>query len=220
MYSILDIDLDYFNLMPDASQRLHEMLTWASCPVSIIVDHHNHAFTQWRKKYCKHITPSHILHVDEHHDMMDQRQQTNIANFMYHAMCLWQDCRVHWMVQEAIDSPSMWLEEETWNLLKHRFSYGPHIPDRWPKPHIVSVCTSPDFVSLNLTTELLDVLSDFMPCTKAEECRIGIGTPLTGCPFSILWVGPSKMPNWCGFRSKTRMFFGLKTMFLGLGRAF
>ena len=26
MYSILDIDLDYFNLMPDATHRLHKLL--------------------------------------------------------------------------------------------------------------------------------------------------------------------------------------------------
>jgi hypothetical protein len=163
MYSILDIDLDYFNLMPDAAQRLHEMLRWANCSVSIIVKRHNHAFAHWRKR-CQEdgITPSHILHVDEHHDMMDQRQQTNIGNFMCHAMCLWQGCWVHWLVQEAIDSPSMWLEEETWDLLKHRFSYGPNRPARWPKPHLVSVCTSPEFVASNLTEELMNVLSGFM----------------------------------------------------------
>jgi hypothetical protein len=162
IYSILDIDLDYFNLMPDATHRLHEMLTWASCPASIIVERHNHAFAQWRKRCQKHgIAPSHILHVDEHHDMMDQRQQTNIGNFMYHAMCLWHGCRVHWLVQEAIDTPSMWLEEETWDLLRRRFSHGPHRPARWPKPHLVSVCTSPDFVAPSLKAELMNVLSGF-----------------------------------------------------------
>ena len=162
MYSILDIDLDYFNLMSDATQCLHEMLTWASCPAFIIVERHNHAFAQWRKRCQKQgITPSHILHVDEHHDMMDQRQQTNIGNFMYHAMCLWQDCRVHWLVQEAIDSPSMWLEEEAWDLLQYRFSYGPHRPARWPKPHLVSICTSPDFIAPRLLAELMNVLSGF-----------------------------------------------------------
>ncbi|MEK6537334.1 MAG: hypothetical protein AABZ63_07600 [Actinomycetota bacterium] len=87
MYSILDIDLDYFNLMPDAVHRLEQLLNWAACPVSMVVERHNHAFARWRKKWqANGIAPSHILHVDEHHDMMGQRQQTNIANFMFHAM--------------------------------------------------------------------------------------------------------------------------------------
>ena len=90
MYSILDIDLDYFNLIPDATHHLEQLLTWADCPVSIVVDRHNHAFARWRKRWRSNgIAPSHILHVDEHHDMMDQRQQTNIANFMFHAMRMW-----------------------------------------------------------------------------------------------------------------------------------
>jgi hypothetical protein len=93
--------------------------------------------------------------------MMDQRQQTNIGNFMYHAMCLWHWCRVHWLVQEAIDTPSMWLEEETWDLLQHRFSHGSNRPARWPKPHLVSVCTSPDLVAPSLKAELMNVLSGF-----------------------------------------------------------
>jgi len=163
MYSILDIDLDYFNEMPDAAHRLEQLLNWAACPVSIVVERHNHAFARWRKRWQTHnIAPSHILHVDEHHDMMDQRQQTNIANFMYHAMRMWPQCRVHWLVQHPIDSPAMWLDEEAWDSLRRRFSHGPHRPARWPKPDIVSVCTSPDFVAPKLAAELMDVLSGFM----------------------------------------------------------
>ena len=37
IYSILDIDLDYFNQMPDAAHRLEQLLNWAACPVSIVV---------------------------------------------------------------------------------------------------------------------------------------------------------------------------------------
>jgi len=163
MYSILDIDLDYFNLMPDAAHRLGQLLNWAACPVSMVVERHNHAFARWRKKWQGNgITPSHILHVDEHHDMMDQRKQTNIANFMFHAMRLWPQCRVHWLVQHPIDSPGMWLEDETWKSLRRRFSYGPNRPAWWPKPDIVSVCTSPEFVEPNLAAELMEVLSEFM----------------------------------------------------------
>ena len=162
VYSILDIDLDYFNIMPDAGEHLYRLLTWAGRPVEIIVEHHNHAFSQWRKRWRKSgIAPSHILHVDEHHDMMDQRQQANIANFMYHAMTLWPQCRVHWQVQEAIDSPAMWLEDEIWVSLQRRFSHGREHPTLWPKPDIVSVCTSPGFIVPELLSELSVVLSQF-----------------------------------------------------------
>jgi len=163
MYSILDIDLDYFNHIPDASQHLGQLLTWAACPVSMVLERHNHAFQRWKKRWRTNgIAPTHILHVDEHHDMMNQRQQTNIANFMFHAMRMWSQCRVHWLVQHTIDSPAMWLEDETWNLLRRRFSYGPNRPARWPRPDIVSVCTSPGFVDPNLAVELMEVLSEFM----------------------------------------------------------
>lgn len=163
MYSILDIDLDYFNLITDPAQHFLQLLTWADCPVSIVVERHNHAFARWRKRRGKNgITPSHILHVDEHHDMMDQRRQTNIANFMFHAMRVWPQCRVHWMVEYPINSPAMWLEEETWDSFQRRFSYGPDRPALWPKPDLVSVCTSPGFVDPNLAAKMMKVLSKFM----------------------------------------------------------
>ena len=170
MYSILDIDLDYFNQMPDAAHRLEQLLNWAACPVSMVVERHNHAFARWRKRWQTHnIPPSHILHVDEHHDMMDQQRQTNIANFMFHAMRMWPECRVFWLVQHPIDSPAMWLEDETWDSLRRRFSYGPRRPARWPQPDVVSVCTSPDFVPANLAAELMDVLSGFIADPHKRE---------------------------------------------------
>ncbi len=146
-----------------AAHRLERLLNCAACPVSMIVERHNHAFARWRRRWRTNgIAPSHILHVDEHHDMMDQRQQANIANFMFHAMRLWPRCRVHWLVEHPIDSPSMWLDDEIWDSLRSRFSHGPHRPARWPKPDIVSVCTSPEFVDPSLAAELTGVLSGFM----------------------------------------------------------
>jgi hypothetical protein len=94
--------------------------------------------------------------------MMDQRPQTNIANFMFHALRTWPQCRVHWLVQHPIDSPAMWLEDETWNSFRPRFSHGPNRPARWPRPDVVSVCTSPDFVAANLAEELMELLSGFI----------------------------------------------------------
>jgi hypothetical protein len=167
MYSILDIDLDYFNLMPDATRHFERLLNWADCPVSVIVERHNHAFTRWKKKWqATGIAPSHILHVDEHHDMMDQRQQSNIANFMFHAMRIWSKCRVHWLVQLPIDSPAMWLKDKTWRSFRPRFSHGPDLPAEWPSPDLVSVCTSPDFVSPELIEKLLEVVAHFTTTTK------------------------------------------------------
>ena len=89
--SLLDIDLDYFNLMENPTGALEQLLVWASCPVSFIVERHNQAFARWRRRVRSGSLPipTHILHVDEHHDMMDQKKQSNIANFMYHAMQHW-----------------------------------------------------------------------------------------------------------------------------------
>jgi hypothetical protein len=172
MYSILDIDLDYFNLSPQPAVSLERLLTWAGRPVSMIVERHNHAFAWWRRKWRTHgISPSHILHIDEHHDMMDQRQLTNIGNFMFHAMRMWPQCQVHWLVQHHIDSPAMWLEDETWDLIRPRFSYGPKRPARWPKPDLVTVCTSPEFVSPDVAQGLLKVLSRFSPGTQRGVFR-------------------------------------------------
>ena len=38
MTSILDIDLDYFNLFDDPLDRLNELLDWANRPVDKVVD--------------------------------------------------------------------------------------------------------------------------------------------------------------------------------------
>ena len=172
MYSILDIDLDYFNQLHEPGVSLERLLNWAGRPVSMVVKHHNHAFARWRMKWRTHdIVPSHILHVDEHHDMMDQRPQTNIGNFMFHVMRVWPQCRVHWLVQHPIDSPAMWVEDETWDSFRRRFTHGPHRPIRWPKPDLVSVCTSPSFVSPVVIQELLKVLSRFTTRTQRERCR-------------------------------------------------
>ncbi|MBN1629680.1 MAG: UPF0489 family protein, partial [Thermoleophilia bacterium] len=105
--SILDIDLDYFNLADDPVQRLRELLAWAGRPVDFSVDKHHHALRRWRAsvKRGRLAAPTHVLHVDEHHDMMDTRASPNIANFIYHAMRQWPGCRVHWLVDEPIDSP-------------------------------------------------------------------------------------------------------------------
>ena len=167
--SILDIDLDYFNLAENPTAALEDLLLWAGCPVDFIVERHSHVLRRWKRR-CPAgggSTPSHILHVDEHHDMMDERPTTNIANVMYQAMRTWPCCKVHWLVQRPIDSPTMWLTPATWKSLRRRFSRGPVIPPGWPRPDIVSVCTSPEFVPSNLTTELLEVIRT----TKLGNCK-------------------------------------------------
>ena len=78
-------------------------------------------------------------------------------------MKLWPECRVHWLVQEAIDSPAMWLDDDLWDLLRRRFTHGPRRPSGWPKPDLVCVCTSPEFVPPSLLEELTEVLREFMP---------------------------------------------------------
>jgi hypothetical protein len=104
--------------------------------------------------------PTHILHVDEHHDMMGEKTITNIANVMYQAMRIWPRCKVHWRVQHPIDSLGMWLTDASWKSLRRRFSLGPAIPLTWPRPDMVAVCTSPAFVPNTLRQDLLAVVQE------------------------------------------------------------
>ena len=154
--SILDIDLDYFNLVDDPVRRFRELLAWACRPVDFFVEEHHRVLRLWRARIKKGsmVPPTHILHVDEHHDMMDEKISPNIANVMFHAMRRWPRCRVHWLVEDPIDSPEMWLNEKAWRSLAPRFSMGPRRPRGWPKPDLVSVCTSPDFICPDLRQRL------------------------------------------------------------------
>jgi hypothetical protein len=122
MSSILDIDLDYFNLFKKPEQRLEELLEWGDCPIAFIVEKHHKAYSRWKDRVKRGTLtqPSHILHVDEHHDMMDQKSNTNIPNFMYHAMSTWENCRVQWMVDTPIDSPAMSLDDDVWGSLSQK----------------------------------------------------------------------------------------------------
>jgi hypothetical protein len=160
MSSILDIDLDYFNLMDNPVRRFEELLEWADCNVSFVVEKHYKVLPQWRSyiKKGRISDPQFILHVDEHHDMMDERITPNIANFMVHAMKNWPTVRVHWLVDEAIDSPAMWLSDETWEILSKRFTWGSCRPRNWPKPDLISVCITPEFVSDKLRDDLLRII--------------------------------------------------------------
>ena len=163
MCSILDIDLDYFNLAKDPIGALEDLLRWGGRPVDFVVERHSHALRRWKRQF--HVgripAPSHVLHVDEHHDMMDEKTTPNIGNVMYHVMRSWPRCRVHWLVQHPIDSPAMWLTEATWNAFRRRFSLGPERPRDWPRPDIVSVCTSPAFLPSTLTQRLSEVVQGF-----------------------------------------------------------
>ena len=157
MCSILDIDLDYFDTVENPIQRLSRLLTWAGRPVDFVVEEHYMVLKLWQGHIRKRklSSPTHILHVDNHHDMMDEQAVPNIANVMVHALRRWPQCRVHWLVEQPIDSPEMWLSGNTWDQLSLRFSMGPHKPRSWPRPDLVSVCTSPAFVPKALREQLL-----------------------------------------------------------------
>jgi len=176
MYSILDIDLDYFNLAENPTGDLKDLLLWAGRPVDFIVERHSHVLQRWKRRFRAGgiSAPLHILHVDEHHDMMDERPNTNIGNVMYQAMRTWPYCKVHWLVQQPIDSPAMWLTAATWKSLRRKFSRGPIIPPSWPRPDIVSICMSPDFLPSNLRKKLLGVVQGF------ERVNIGRKAPNKG----------------------------------------
>jgi hypothetical protein len=155
--SLLDIDLDYFAILDNPVVRLNKILNWGNKPVSFIIEKHNQVIGKWKRYIKKGIisNPTHILHVDEHHDMMDEKNTLNIANILYHAMIIWPYCRVHWLVDNPIDSPEMWLSDDGWNIVSRRFSNGHTIPESWPKPDLVSICTSPGFIAEKSRKELL-----------------------------------------------------------------
>lgn len=157
MYSILDIDLDYFNIFEYPLQNFDSLLDWAGHPVDFIVEKHFEVLEQWQNHMEKIglSSPTHILHVDEHHDMMDEQTVPNIANMMVHALFRWPQCRVHWLVENPIDFPEMWLSDITWKKISTRFSKGAGKPINWPKPNLVSVCTSPAFVTKSIRNQLL-----------------------------------------------------------------
>lgn len=162
MSSILDIDLDYFGLVDEPVRQFRRLLMWAGRAVDLVVDQHHHALRKWRAdvRWGRLTAPTHILHVDEHHDMMDEKASPNIANVMAQAMRRWPGCRVHWLVRQPIDSPKMWISEETWKLFAARFSSSPHRPRGWPRPDFVSVCTSPEFLPPELGQRLMEQMSE------------------------------------------------------------
>lgn len=160
MSCILDIDLDYFRLVDRPVRRLREILAWADRPVSSVHERHHHAFLEWRHlvQTRELETPHYIIHVDEHHDMMDDQETPNLANVMFQAMRVWTSCRVYWLTSSPIDSPAMWLSEETWAGLKKRFTIGEDIPEEWPRPDLVSVVKNDEFIYPELASELLEVI--------------------------------------------------------------
>lgn len=163
MSSILDIDLDYFVFTEKPLEKLDKLLAWGNHPVDFIVNTHHQAFIRW-KQYVRRgeiSSPKYILHVDDHHDIMDDNETLNIANFIFHAMKTWKDCKVHWLIENPIDSPYMWISDDNWDSIKNRFSKSRHIPSKWQKPDIVSVCISPEFINRAFSQKLLKKIKAF-----------------------------------------------------------
>jgi hypothetical protein len=156
--SILDIDLDYFNLVSDPIRALSEMLAWTNRTVDVLADNHADAIRRWVKLVAsgRLSFPTHIFHADEHHDMMDQKTTINAANVMYQAMSRWPKCRVYWMVEDSIDTPAMWLDDDVWKRLRTRFRMGTQRPQQWLVPEVLSVTISADFLRPNLKDALMD----------------------------------------------------------------
>ncbi|MBN1506173.1 MAG: UPF0489 family protein [Sedimentisphaerales bacterium] len=173
MSVILDIDLDYFRCSDEPLKRLNELLAWANRPVDSVFTNHHEALAFWAKAVKDGVidTPRFILHVDEHHDMLSDRPPINAGNFLYFAMRRWPKCRVHWLVDRRIDSPKQWLPEEDWKAITRRFTSGKRLRPSWPTPDIVTMCTSPGFISKALRKRLLGVVAKAAPETRK---RIGL----------------------------------------------
>jgi hypothetical protein len=156
--SILDIDLDYFNLVSDPIRAMSETLAWANRPVDVLADNHADAMHRWVSLVAsgRLSFPTHILHVDGHHVMMEQKTTIDVANVMGHAMSRWPKCRVYWMAEDSIDTPAMWPDDDVWKRLRTRFRMGTQRPQQWPAPEFLAVTISADFLRPNLKDALLD----------------------------------------------------------------
>ena len=63
MCSILDIDLDYFNLIENPAQRLHDIIALVERPVDFYVEKHHSVLKKWKTIIENRSlpAPSHIL---------------------------------------------------------------------------------------------------------------------------------------------------------------
>jgi hypothetical protein len=187
MSVILDIDLDYFGLFEQPIAELERLLTWAGRPVDFVVEHHHEAYTRWKQMAAAHLVhPPHLLiHADEHHDMLSERPPASSGNFLYFAMRHWPNCRVVWVTPQPIDCPDIWLSDDAWEAVSSRFECARRFRRRWPKPDVVSVCMSPDFIDARLSQKLLEKIKDWrdsfrpkMP-TKTGRDNLRPASPLT-----------------------------------------
>ncbi len=162
MSFIVDIDLDYFRLFKAPLRRLDQVLKCAGRPVDFIVDHHHEVVERWETAISEGIigTPTFILHIDEHHDMLGEQLPMNLGNFMYFVMQKWSHCHVCWLTKEPIDHPAMWLSEEAWESVRARWRSVSRLDSRWPQPDLVSVCTSPGFIEESLSRRLLQRIAE------------------------------------------------------------
>ena len=157
MSVILDIDLDYFALLQQPTRELSGLLTWASHPIDHLVEHHHQVYERWVQMVALGTLdqPHLIIHVDEHHDMFSSRKPVNAGNFIYFALKRWPRCRVIWVIPNPIDRPDMWLTPRAWTAVSQRFACSKKVSLRLPKPDVISVCKSPDFVENSLLTALM-----------------------------------------------------------------
>jgi hypothetical protein len=118
------------------------------------------------------VEPPHlIIHVDEHHDMLSERQPANCGNF---AMRYWSDCQVVWVTPQPIDYPDIWLSNDAWQAVSSRFDCAKCFRRHWPKPDVVSVCTSPDFIDPPLSKRLLERIED---CRESFRSKMPVNNP-------------------------------------------
>ena len=176
MSVILDMDLDYFPLFDQPLAELERLLTWAGRPVDFVVEHHHEAFKRWKRMVATHVVqPPHlIIHADEHHDMLSERPPANLGSFLYFAMRHWPDCQVVWVTPQPIDYPDIWLSDDAWEAISSRFECAKRFRRRWPKPDVVSVCTSPGFIDLPLSKRLMERIED---CRESFRSEMPINKP-------------------------------------------
>jgi len=143
---------------------------WPS--VDAIVNEHHEALRVWIAAIKKGDvdTPQWILHVDEHHDMLSERLPIgSVTSSTLRCGGGGVPRALVGGVQD--DSPRMWLSDEAWTSVRRRFRYATHLCHTWPKPDMMTVCTSPGFVPRGAAPADAGANSQAVPATSAARGR-------------------------------------------------
>ncbi len=169
MSTILDVDLDWLNLCNrnDGSRFLKnrtpqeafdDLMNRANpdAKITMSIEHHEaykiwDAFVDERRL----TRPRHIYHVDEHHDLYNDYQHIDCANFMLFALRQWPKCQTTWVAsyQKGNGKNFYWGFHKS--NLKKRFATTLKIPNDIGDVDLISITISPDYTKQFVLEDIL-----------------------------------------------------------------